>query len=78
VRSHRVVGGIAIVFDSAQLAAMLADCLPETTAGAPHEGVAVFVGPDGLVIASAGADAPAVGSRLERPPSTSIWPRRFL
>ena len=31
VRSHRVVGGIAIVFDSApQLATMLADCLPET------------------------------------------------
>ncbi len=68
VRSHRVVGGIAIVFDSApQLAAMLADCLPETTAGAHHEGIAVFAGPDGLVIASAGPDAPAVGSRIELP-----------
>jgi chemotaxis signal transduction protein len=68
VRSHRVVGGIAIVFDSApQLAAMLADCLPEAAPDDPHAGIAVFVGPDGLVIASAGPDAPALGSRLDLP-----------
>ena len=59
----RVVGGIAIVFDSEpQLRSMLQDTLPRDAAGQPLEGAfGVFVDRDGRVVSSSHAQ-PAVGS----------------
>ena len=63
---HRVVGGIAIVFDAApQFEAMLVDTLPRGEAGAVPEGaVNLFVDATGRVLATSGGGGPAVGETL--------------
>ena len=64
---HQVVGGIAIVFDSApQLAAMLGDSLPQAAPDDPHAGVAIFAGRDGRVIAASDPGL-AAGTSLALP-----------
>lgn len=66
--TSRVIGGIAIVFDSEpQFAAMLSDALPHETSGETVAGsFALFVDAGGHVIASSSA-AYRVGERVELP-----------
>jgi len=67
--AHEVVGGIAIVFDSApQFAAMLADALPHETSGETVAGsFALFVDPAGNVVSSSTADWQP-GQHVDLPP----------
>lgn len=63
---NAVVGGIAVVFDSApQFRSMLQDTLPRNAQGAPQDGAfGVFVDGKGRVIACS-HDDPAIGSELQ-------------
>ncbi|MBS1158005.1 MAG: hypothetical protein H6R15_424 [Proteobacteria bacterium] len=65
----RVIGGIAIVFDSEpQFAAMLYDSLPRQASGEPVAGsYAVFIDDEAKIIASSDA-AYRIGQTLELPP----------